>query len=192
MSKSSTDAGSDSSSPVGPVIPSAIPQAILVGEVVKAHGIRGEVAVWTLSENPQRFQAGARLLVGGDLTSAVGMAVESCRAQPPDRLLVRFEGIFDRTQAEALRGARIFAAPRDLPPLPEDLFWEQDLLGLDVVDLAGQHLGEVSAVLSRAEQDLWQVKTAHGPVLLPAAKGIVVSVDLPNRRLTVDPPAGLF
>jgi ribosomal 30S subunit maturation factor RimM len=47
-------------------------------------------------------------------------------------------------------------------------------------------------VLSRAEQDLWEVQTPGGPVLLPAAKGIVVSVDLGAGRVTVDPPAGLF
>ena len=50
----------------------------------------------------------------------------------------------------------------------------------------------VSAVLSRAEQDLWEVAASEGKVLLPAAKGIVVSVDLARRRVVVDPPAGLF
>lgn len=181
MSRSSTD-------PAG----SPGPDAVLVGEVVKAHGIRGEVAVWALSENPARFQVGARLQVGADAASAVEMVVEQCRSQPPDRLLVRFAGVLDRSQAEALRGARIFAPPLDLPDLPEDSFWEQDLLGLQVVDTAGTRLGEVTAVLSRAEQDLWQVATPNGPVLLPATKAIVVRVDLAARTLTVDPPAGLF
>ena len=50
----------------------------------------------------------------------------------------------------------------------------------------------VSAVLSRAGQDLWEVESPGGKVLLPAAKAIVVSVDLAQRKVTVDPPAGLF
>lgn len=187
MSRSSTDPAAAGSS--GPRSGSG---AVLVGEIVKAHGLRGEVAVWALSENPARFKVGARLRVGAEAASSVEMTVEQCRPQPPERLLVRFAGVVDRTQAEALRGARIFAPPRDLPALPEDSFWEQDLLGLQVVDTAGTPLGEVTAVLSRAEQDLWQVATAGGPVLLPATKAIVVRVDLAARTLTVDPPPGLF
>ena len=81
---------------------------------------------------------------------------------------------------------------RDLPALPEDAFWERDLVGLAVVDSGGRRLGVVSAVLSRAEQDLWEVESPEGKVLLPAAKAIVVSVDLAQRKVTVDPPAGLF
>jgi 16S rRNA processing protein RimM len=165
---------------------------ILVGEILKAHGIRGEVAVHSLSENPARFQTGSVALVGADPGEAQPMVVAGSRMLGTDRALVRFEGVDDRTQAEALRGSRIFAAAEDLPQLPEDTYWEKDLVGLAVVDGNGRHLGTVTAVLSRAEQDLWEVETSGGPVLVPAAKGIVTSVDLPGRMVVVDPPPGLF
>jgi len=168
------------------------PEAILVGEILKAHGIRGEVLVRSLSENPARFAPGSRLLVGAGPADGTVMVVAASRPQPPEKLLVAFEGTSDRNRAEDLRGARIFAPPGDLPVLPEDAFWERDLVGLAVVDAGGRPLGVVSAVLSRAEQDLWEVDSSEGKVLLPAAKGIVVSVDLARRRVVVDPPAGLF
>jgi len=159
---------------------------------MKPHGVRGELIVRSLSENPARFQPGSQLLVGNDPAAAVEMVVGGARPQQPGRLLVAFEGVADRTAAEALRGLRIFAHVAVLPELPDDVFWERDLVGLAVVDVEGTALGVISAVLSRAEQDLWEVETPGGPVLLPAAKGIVVSVDLGARRVTVDPPAGLF
>ena len=61
-----------------------------------------------------------------------------------------------------------------------------------MVDVGGRDLGVISDVLHRTEQDLWQVQTPSGAVLVPAAKDIVVGVDLEARRVTVDPPAGLF
>jgi len=172
--------------------PGGRPETLLVGEIMKPHGVRGEVVVRSLSENPARFQPGSRLLVGKDVEDAVEMVVGGMRPQQPGQLLVVFDGVPDRTAAEALRGRRIFADAADLPELPDDAFWERDLVGLPVVDVEGAALGVISAVVSRTEQDLWEVQTPSGPVLLPAAKGIVVSVDLKARRVTVDPPAGLF
>jgi 16S rRNA processing protein RimM len=167
-----------------------------VGEITRPHGIRGEVVVRSLSENPARFQPGSRLLVGRDVDTVVEMVIGAVRPQQPGpqsgRLLVTFDLVPDRSAAEALRGCRIFAPAAALPELPDDMFWERDLVGLPVVDVDGTDLGVISAVLSRAEQDLWEVQTPGGPVLLPAAKGIVVSVDLGAGRVTVDPPAGLF
>ena len=150
------------------------------------------MVVRSLSENPARFQPGSRLLVGRDIDGAEEMVVGGVRTQQPDRLLVAFDRVPDRTAAEALRGGRIFARASALPELPEDVFWERDLVGLAVVRVDGADLGVISGVLSRAEQDLWQVETVAGPVLLPASKGIVVSVDLAAGRVTVDPPVGLF
>jgi 16S rRNA processing protein RimM len=159
--------------------------------------VRGEVVVRALSDNPTRFQPGSRLLVGPDVDKVVEMVIDAVRPQQPGsqsgRLLVTFDLVADRSAAEALRGCRIFAPAGALPELPDDMFWERDLVGLPVVDVHGTDLGVISAVLSRAEQDLWEVQTPGGrPVLLPAAKGIVVSVDLGAGRVTVDPPAGLF
>lgn len=173
--------------------PESDPEAIIVGEVLRAHGLRGEVVVISFSENPHRFARGARLLVGADPGRARELVVTSSRPQPPDRVLLAFSGITERTGAEALRGARIFAPPEDLPELPPGSYWERDLIGLAVLDRSGARLGSIAGVLSRLEQDLWQVVAPDGAtVLLPAAKEIVLSVDLDAGQVIVDPPTGLF
>lgn len=159
---------------------------------MKAHGVRGEVAVRPYTENPERFHPGSPLWVGREPGSAREVIVASCRPHQPGRLLIGFDPPLDRAAAEALRGLMLFAGHEELPDLPDDTYWERDLLGLAVHDVAGRRLGVISGVLSRAEQDLWEVDTRAGPVLLPAAKGIVVSVDLAAGRVTVDPPGGLF
>lgn len=138
------------------------------------------------SEDPARFSPGSTLVIGDDRRRVLG-------ARPHrSGVLVRFEGVGDRTQAEGLRGARIFAPAPSRPPAEPDSFWEHQVVGLEVRDRGGRVLGHIVGVLGRPEQDLWEVQTPAQLVLLPAAKDIVQSVDLASGRVVVDPPAGLF
>ncbi|HLI57833.1 MAG TPA: ribosome maturation factor RimM [Actinomycetota bacterium] len=164
----------------------------MVGEILKAHGVRGEVVVRSYTENPGRFQRGSTVWIGREAGDAREMVVASSRVQQPGRLLVGFDPPIDRTAAEALRGLMVFAGGEDLPDLPDGAYWERDLVGLAVRDPAGRQLGVIRGVLARAEQDLWEVETPAGVVLVPAAKEIVLSVDLEAGQVTVDAPAGLF
>lgn len=145
-----------------------------------------------LTDNPDRFEPGVTVLVGPDEASAVAMAVAGSRPHQPERLLVAFEEIVDRTAAQSLRGHRIFAPAGELPSLPDGEYWESDLVGLEVVDGSGAKLGVLSQVLGRAAQDLWEVETPTGPVLVPAVPAIVREVDVAGGRVVLDPPKGLF
>lgn len=151
----------------------------------------GEVLVLPHTENPARFARGATLLAGASPGDAAPCEVAGSR---PHRgvLIVKFRDVGDRDAAEALRGALLFVGEEDLPEPGEDAFWPHRLVGAEVLGPRGERLGTVAGVLARPEQDLWEVETSTGRVLLPAAKGIVVSVDLEAGRVVVDPPAGLF
>jgi 16S rRNA processing protein RimM len=105
---------------------------------------------------------------------------------------VKFEEVDDRAAAETLRDRLIFVAPSALEALEEDAYWEHELVGLDVVDSHGLRLGHLTEVLSRPEQDLWKVETQSGPVLFPAAKELVLAVDLEAGEVVVNPPDGMF
>lgn len=150
------------------------------------------MAVRPYTENPDRFRPGSIVYIGREPAGAREMVVGSSRPQQPGRLLVGFQPPLDRTAAEALRGLLVFARGEERPELPDGAYWERDLAGLTVHDAGGRRLGVISGVLARAEQDVWEVDTPAGPVLVPAARGIVVAVDLAAGRVTVDPPAGLF
>jgi len=165
---------------------------LLVGRVVKPHGLRGEVLIRVLSDNPDRFAGGAELLWGPNLDSAEPITVVSSRDHK-GALLVFFEGIHSLEEAEPLRERLLFVDVSEVDDLEdEDAFWEHEVIGLDVLHADGRVLGKVAEVYSRPAQDLWSVETPTGEVLFPAAKELVVSVDLDGGKVVIDPPEGLF
>lgn len=183
-------------SPRPPVDPRPVP--VLVGEVARAHGIKGEVIVNVLSEVGDRFAAEAEVWVGPSPEEARPARILRSRMHQ-GRIILLLEETLDRTMAEALRGALLFvplAAPGEALPLPEpleeDAYWEHDLVGLEVRGLDGARLGSLTGVLSRPEQDLWEMEGPSGTVLIPATKAIVRSVDVAGGFVVVDPPPGLL
>jgi 16S rRNA processing protein RimM len=174
------------------VAPEEDTEYLLVGRIVKPHGLRGEVLIRVLSDNPDRFAAGAELLWGADLDSAQPVTIVSSRDHK-GALLVFFEGIHSLEEAEPLREWLLFVGASEIGELEdEDAFWEHQVIGLDVLHVNGTALGRVADVLARPAQDLWSIETASGEVLFPAAKELVVSVDLDAGKVVIDPPEGLF
>ena len=187
---------------------------IAVGQIVRAHGIRGEVIVAVRTDEP-----GVRFAPGSVLST-----------EPPDRgpltvaavrwhsgrLIVVFEGIGDRTAAEGLRGTLLVLDSAQIPPAPDpDEFYDHELIGLGVVTAAGDRVGVVADVLHHG-QDLLVVRrdgaagTAGRPAvpgpgspagqaapaaneaLVPFVGAIVTDVDVAAGRLVIDPPPGLL
>jgi 16S rRNA processing protein RimM len=109
-----------------------------------------------------------------------------------DGLLVRFEGVFDREAAEALRGTSFTIAADERRDLDSEEFWPDDLVGCTVVDEAGESLGTVESVVFGAAQDRLSVRTPDGSVEVPFVDAIVPIVDLDARRIVMTPPIGLF
>lgn len=168
-----------------------VPEYLLVGEIATPHGLRGEVSVRVLSENQSRFASGSSLRVGRDPARAGTMQVEALRVHA-GRALVKFRGIEDRSSAETLRGLLVFVEFTALGRLEPHAYWEHDLVGARVMDVEGNDLGIMRGVEGRLEQDIWQVETSAGIVLVPAAKDIIASVDLDRGCIVINPPEGLF
>ena len=106
----------------------------------------------------------------------------------------RLDGITTKEEADALKGADLFA-PRDrLPALPDDEYYHADLIGLPVHDTGGALLGTVRAVLNHGAGDLLELLPPAGgaTVLLPFTLAAVPTVDLGAGRIVADPPEGLF
>ncbi|HEX2058351.1 MAG TPA: ribosome maturation factor RimM [Actinomycetota bacterium] len=140
-----------------------------------------------MSDDPRRFEAGSRLLH----EDGRSLVVESTRDHR-NRFLVKFEGIDDRSGAEALRGA-VYVPAEDARDLEPGEFWEHDLAGLDVVHgLTGDVVGTVARVEEGPAQDLLVVDTPRGERLVPLVGEIVVDVDLSARKVTIEPPEGLL
>ncbi|KUH85229.1 MULTISPECIES: ribosome maturation factor RimM [unclassified Mycobacterium] len=167
---------------------------LVVGRIVKAHGITGEVVVDVRTDDPDaRFAPGASLrgrpTKGGAERDYV---VESARAHG-GRLLVRLNGVADRDAADALRGTLFVVDSGELPPIEDpDEYYDHQLEGLHVRTAAGDDIGTVAEVLHTAAGELLAVRSAEREVLIPFVSAIVTSVSLTEQLIEIDPPEGLL
>jgi 16S rRNA processing protein RimM len=160
---------------------------VLVAEIGAAHGLRGEVKLWSFTEDPMAVQ-GYGVLEGEDGRT---FTIESLKPAK-GHVIARLAGVSDRTGAEALRGVKLYV-PRERLPAPEDeTFYYADLVGLAAVTGDGRTLGKVVAVHNFGAGDLIEVEAGSGTVMLPFTAAVVPEVDLAAGRLVVDPPAGTF
>jgi 16S rRNA processing protein RimM len=165
---------------------------LVVGRIGKAHGLRGEVSVEVRTDDPElRFGPGAELETEpaerGPLTVAAGRVQSG-------RLLLSFEGVGDRTAAEALRNTLLIVEidPDELPDDPEE-FYDHQLVGLSVVTVDGRDVGTVAEMLHLPTQDVFAVRRPDGrEALIPFVAQIVPEVDLERGAVVVDPPPGLL
>ncbi|MDQ6649421.1 MAG: ribosome maturation factor RimM [Actinomycetota bacterium] len=165
---------------------------LVVGRIGRAHGVRGEVSVDVRTDAPdRRFAAGS--VLDTDPAAAGPLRVTAARPHA-GRLLVAFEGVSDRSGAEALRGTLLVVDAASVPELPDpEEFWDHQLVGLAAVDPAGAALGVVEDVLHPPGTALLAIRRPDGSELLvPFVTAIVPEVDLAAGRLVVDPPVGLL
>jgi 16S rRNA processing protein RimM len=166
---------------------------IAVGQIGRAHGIRGDVMVLVRTDEPDtRFVPGTALATEPPERGPLTVAATRWHS---GRLIVTFEGVRDRTAAEDLRGT-VLVIDSDQIPAPDDPdeFYDHQLIGLSVVTAAGGAVGQVADVLHHG-QDLLVVRRDHGAaadVLVPFVSAIVTDVDVPGGRLVIDPPPGLL
>ncbi|TMQ53858.1 MAG: 16S rRNA processing protein RimM [Candidatus Eisenbacteria bacterium] len=108
-----------------------------------------------------------------------------------ERLLITFEGVGTRTEAEALRGADLTIPRGDAAQLPEGTHYRFELLGLRVVTRAGLELGTIADIFSTGANDVIVVRGPRGETLLPSLASVVLSVDLERGEMVVEVPPGL-
>ncbi|MER8017049.1 ribosome maturation factor RimM [Streptomyces griseoluteus] len=165
---------------------------LVVARIGRAHGIKGEVTVEVRTDEPEsRLAPGAVLATDpasvGPLTIATGRVHSG-------RLLLRFEGVGDRTGAEALRNTLLIADvdPEEMPE-DEDEYYDHQLIDLDVVTEDGTEVGRITEISHLPSQDLFIVLRPDGSeVLIPFVEEIVSEIDLDEQRAVITPPPGLI
>ena len=163
---------------------------IHMGTLTRAHGLKGELCVEWYASSPLRSM---RLYVqtGAETPQPVHItAVRMHKGRP----LALFAGICDRTEAEKLLGARLLLPEDELPETAEDGVYLHQLQGLGVVlHENGQLIGHIDHVEFPGGQEIWAICTAEGrEILFPAVEEFVVSVNLEEGRVIIDPPPGLL
>jgi 16S rRNA processing protein RimM len=171
-------------------------QWLPIGKIVAPQGLRGEVRVYPESQFPERFLVpGQRWILRPQASTVEPIQLLAGRILGKGNVYgLRFLGIEDRTQAEALRGSQLFVSLEDRPPLDAGEFHYLDLIGLAVIDQGtGQRLGVVVDLINGGN-DLLEVslESSGRRVLIPFVEAIVPVVDVPGQRIEVTPPPGLL
>lgn len=165
---------------------------LVIGRIGKAHGIAGGLTVEPHTDDlDRRFAVGAA--VATDPAERGPLTVRAVRSTG-SRFVVWFDGVADRTGAEALRGTLLVADSGTSTALedPEE-YWDHQLIGLRALTPDGAALGAVQDVLHPAGGDLLVLRTEDDrEVLLPFVAAFVPTVDVAGGCLTVDPPPGLL
>lgn len=155
-------------------------EKILIGKIVNAVGLKGEVKVYNYSDSPAVYEETPEIYVDDVL-----MQVRSVRMQK-NMVVLGLVGIDDRNAAEKAKGSELFITEADLPELPEGEYYVRDLIGMEAVLEDGEHLGTVTNVIQNTAQDIFEVETDEGKqVLVPKVPAFVLDIDLESNRVTL-------
>lgn len=167
------------------------PELLLLGRVVKPHGLDGTLSIRSYAESKDSFVEAGRvvlLLPGGEQR---GVSVVSARPHKKGMLL-NLEGIDSLEAAEGFRDAEIFIRADALESDREDEYYWFELIGLEVYGHTGRYVGTLEQILPTGGSDVYVVRSKQGEVLIPASREVIEEIDLDNRSMTVFEMEGLL
>ena len=153
---------------------------LAVGEIVRPQGLRGEVKIKPMTDDPGRFFDLARVRLGDR------MCAFHCQRVQEGFVYARLEGVYSRESAEALRGALLYVHRDDAVPLPEDTDFICDLIGCEAVDTEGVAHGALRDVFQPGSVDIYVFRNEKGDLMVPALKRVVLEVDVEKKRILLD------
>ena len=161
-----------------------------IGKIVAPFGVRGEMKVFSLTDIPDRFAQLKSIFLGPDYVSYKITAVRPYRG---DMVILKLEGVDDPAIVDTLRGCDLSIPLDKLAKLPQDSYYQHDILGIRVVTLAGREVGTIIDIMETGSNDVYVVRGEDGPqILLPAIKDVVKQVDLIRQMMYIEPMAGLL
>ena len=155
-------------------------ERLIIAEVLKPQGIRGELKVKTFTDFPDDVKAFKTVYIDD-----TPYKILSFRVGNDGAAFIGLRGIPDRNAAELFRGKRIEGEREDAPELAEGQYYIVDILGLSCQTEEGEILGTVTDI-SNLSSDIYTIEKAGKKILFPAVKGVVVKVDLANKKLIVN------
>jgi 16S rRNA processing protein RimM len=168
------------------------PHYLAIGRIVGAHGVRGELTVEILTEDPDRFRLLDRVYIGPEDEEPVSWRLSSYRLHK-GRALLKLAGLDDRTAAEGFRSQIVQVRREEALPLAEGEYYEYQILGLAVRTVTGEALGTVADIIDTGANDVYAVRGPDGrELLIPALESVVRLVDLQAGWLVVELPEGLL
>lgn len=170
-----------------------VPELVAIGEIVRTHGVAGEVRIRPLTDRPrERFGRLERCVVWRpDTGERFPGEVAACRFDR-ETVLMRLTGVDSPEAAAGLVGRLVAVEGRDVLPPPPGHFYPWQMAGARVDTRDGRTVGRFVRVEPGVAQDLWVIADGGREWLVPAVPEIVVEVDVAGRRVVIDPPEGLL
>ena len=154
-------------------------QTIVIGQVLKPQGVRGEVKVKPLLDDIADIKHIPRVTIAGKEYKVLSARCDASFAY------LGLAGVPDRDAAELLRGKDVEAAREDVPAPPEGRFYIVDVIGCTVCTAEGETLGKVTNVLP-AKTDIFVMESGGREWMFPAADGVIAEIDVEKGAVTVD------
>jgi 16S rRNA processing protein RimM len=175
-------------------MPAEAPKYLLLGEVLRPHGVRGELRVRLLTDYPERIGQMAQVFLGTGPNDDAPQTydVEHMRMNTPYGLL-KLKGIDDRDDADTLRSLFVMVDLEHAVPLEEGEFYLYQLIGITVKQQDGVTLGQITDVLETGANDVYVVDSPqYGEVLIPVTDETIINTDVASGEMIVRLPDGLL
>jgi len=166
------------------------PDLVILGRVIGARGLKGEVKVKSFSNVSGRFKSLDIVSLefkNGDIES---FQVEHTKING-QTVIMKFAGVEDRDAAESLSGTYINVSLDNVAPLEDDSYYIFDLEGMEVFDSENINIGSVKRVDVLSVNDLIYVESESEEIIIPARKEFITAIDMDARKMTVNLPEGL-
>lgn len=164
------------------------PDFLIVGKIIRPHGVRGDVTMMIITDYPDRLHDFETLYVGQTYQPH---RVASLRRHR-DAMLLRFEGFADRDSVEIFRNQFVYVGRADAAPLEEGEYYFYQLENIRVVTDDGEELGRLVDYIETGANDVYIVRGPRGDLLLPVIPEVIVRVDIEARVMTVHLLEGLI
>jgi 16S rRNA processing protein RimM len=162
-----------------------------IGQISSAHGVRGEVKVYPLTDNIKRFSKLKTVLMesNGEYKEVAVGTVKYIN----DFVIIKLAGIETMNDALKLKNQYVYIHRDNAVKLPKDSYFISDLIGMEVFTEESKLLGMLSNVISTGSNDVYEVKGQDGKlILLPAIGEVILEVDVANKKMLVKLLEGLI
>jgi 16S rRNA processing protein RimM len=161
-----------------------------IGQIVNTQGVKGEVKVFPLTNDPKRFDKLKEVFIESK-DDLVKYQVESSK-HLKNTVILKLKGVDTMNDAEKLRDLYVKVGRWDAVRLPKDSFFICDIVESEVFDIHGVLLGKLVDVMQTGANDVYVVKDDKREILIPALKTVVKEINLQNKKIIVDLPEGLI